>query len=109
LLFNVKPEKVKYNHNLMRSHLIKIFESNIIEHFPQDPQYVPQKVLPLAVIKAREAKAIRIRTIRQCETKQQKLNCLKRKRLNYELKKELSNNELQLITKNNLENLMNRY
>lgn len=44
----------------MRSHLIKIFESNMIEHFPQDPQYVPQKVLPLAVIKAREDEAIRV-------------------------------------------------
>jgi len=37
----------------MRSHLIKILEINIIEHFPQDPQYVVQKVLPLAVIKER--------------------------------------------------------
>lgn len=39
LLFNIKPEKVKYNHSLMRLHLIKIFESDIIEHFPQDLQY----------------------------------------------------------------------
>jgi len=67
LLFNIKPEKVKYNHSLMHLHLIKIFESNIIEHFPQDPQYAPQKVLPLAVIKEREAEAVHIRTIRQYE------------------------------------------
>jgi len=46
LLFNIKPDKVKYEHKLMRSHLIKILETNIIEHFPQDPQYVAQKVLP---------------------------------------------------------------
>ncbi|XP_036140389.1 uncharacterized protein LOC118644843 [Monomorium pharaonis] len=40
----------------MRSHLLKIFESNVIEHFPQDLNYgVPQKILPLAVIKARKA------------------------------------------------------
>jgi len=64
LLFNIKPEKVKYNHSLMRSHLIKILESNVIEHFPQDPQYTFQEVLPLAVIKAREVEAIRLRTIR---------------------------------------------
>src|SRR5580765_4860906 len=45
LLFNIKPEKVRYNHSLMRSHLLKIFESNVIEHFPQDPQYgAPQKI-----------------------------------------------------------------
>jgi len=56
----------------MRSHLIKILETNIIEHFPQDPQYVAQKVFPLAVVKVREAEAIRKRMIRQSETDQQK-------------------------------------
>jgi len=74
LLFNIEPNKVKYEHKLMRSHLIKIFETNVIEHFPQDPQYVAQKVLPLAVIKVRETEAIRKRMIRQSETDQQKLN-----------------------------------
>jgi len=39
LLFNIKPDKVKYNIGLMRSHLIKILESNVIEHFPQDLNY----------------------------------------------------------------------
>jgi len=29
LLFNIKPETVKYNHSLMRLHLVKILESNI--------------------------------------------------------------------------------
>lgn len=33
LLFNIKPEKVKYDVSLMRSHLIKM-KSNVIEHFP---------------------------------------------------------------------------
>jgi len=68
LLFNIKPDKVKYEHKLMRSHLLKILETNVIEHFPQNPQYIAQKVLPLAVIKVREAEAIRIRMIRQSET-----------------------------------------
>lgn len=36
LLFNIKPEKVKYDHSLMRLHLLKMFNTNIIEHFPQD-------------------------------------------------------------------------
>ena len=35
LLFNIKPEKVQYNHSLMRPHLIKMFEINIIDHFPK--------------------------------------------------------------------------
>ncbi|XP_036140365.1 uncharacterized protein LOC118644830 [Monomorium pharaonis] len=55
LLYNIKPDKVRYDHSLMRPHLLKILESNVIEHFPQDLNYVPQKVLPLAVIRAREA------------------------------------------------------
>jgi len=61
----------------MRSHLIKIFESNIIEHFPQDLNYgAPQKVFPFAMIKKREADANRKRIIRQKETKQEKANRL---------------------------------
>ena len=44
----------------MRLHLIKILEINIIEHFPQDPQYViSQKIFPIEVI-AKEAKELRI-------------------------------------------------
>jgi len=61
LLFNIKPNKIKYEHKLMRSHLIKILETNVIEHFSQDPQYVAQKVFPLGLTKIREAKTIRIR------------------------------------------------
>jgi len=93
LLFNIKPEKVKYEHKLMRSHLIKILETNVIEHFPQDSQNVVQKVLPLAVIKVREAEAIRIRMIRQSQTDQQKSNRLKKRRDNYASKKEFNNTQ----------------
>jgi len=90
LLFNIKPDKVKYEHKLMRSHLIQILETNVIEHFPQDLQYgVTQKVLPLAVINAREADAIRVRMIRQHETEQQKLNRLGKCLNIYHTKKEL--------------------
>jgi len=74
LLFNIKPDKVKYEYKLMRFHLIQMLETNIIEHFPQNPQYVVQKVLPLVVLKVREAEAIRKRTKCQHETKQQKSN-----------------------------------
>jgi len=95
LLFDIKPDKVKYEHKLMRSHLIKILETNIIEHFPQDPQYVAQKVLPLAVIKIKEAEAIRIRMIRQSETDQQKSSRLKKRRDNY-AKKEFNKTQLTL-------------
>jgi len=90
LLFNIKPDKVKYEHKLMRSHLIKILGTN--EHFPQDPQYVVQKVLPLAVIKVREAEAIRI--IRQSETEQ--LNRLRKHQDNYSRKKEFNKTQLTL-------------
>lgn len=67
LLFNIKPEKIKYDCSLMRSHLIKILETNIIEHFPQDPHSLPIKVPPLAVVKDREVKAAYIRVKRQSE------------------------------------------
>lgn len=48
LLFNIKPDKVRYDSRLMRPHLLNIFESNVIEHFPQDSQYdaCVQNVLP---------------------------------------------------------------
>jgi len=64
LLFNIKPDKVKYEHKLMRPHLIQMLETNIIQHFPQNPQYVVQKILPLIVLKVREVEAIRKRTKR---------------------------------------------
>lgn len=76
----------------MRSHLIKIFELNIIEHFPQDSRYVPQKVLPLAIVKFREIEAARARSIRQYETEQQKENRLKKFADIRRSKKELTNN-----------------
>ena len=50
---------------------MQIFESNVIEHFSQNSRYgTPQKILPLTVVKAREAEAIRVHTIRQHETEQ---------------------------------------
>lgn len=73
LLFRIKPENVKYNHTLMRSHLTKIFESNIIEHFPQDIKFAPQKVLPLALIKVKDAEALRQRMIRKCKINRAKI------------------------------------
>jgi len=91
LLFNIKPDKVKYEHKLMRSHLIKILETN--EHFPQDPQYVAQKVLPLAVIKVREA--LRKRMIRQSD--QQKSNRLKKYCDNYSRKKEFNKTRFKAL------------
>lgn len=49
----------------MRLHLLKFFGTNVIEHFPQDSKYgVPQNVLSLDVVKAREIEAIRMRTKR---------------------------------------------
>ncbi|KYN19387.1 hypothetical protein ALC57_08282 [Trachymyrmex cornetzi] len=90
LLFNIKPDKIKYEHKLMCSHLMKILETDVIEHFPQDSQHV-QKVFPLAVIRAREAEANRKRTVRQYETKEQKLSQLRKCDNNFS-KKEFKNN-----------------
>jgi hypothetical protein len=79
LLFNIKPEKVRYDQSLMRFHLIQIFESNMIEHFPQDLNYsAPQKVFPLAIIQKREAVATQVRMMRQKKTEQQKVNRLQK-------------------------------
>ncbi|KAL6268011.1 hypothetical protein P5V15_001089 [Pogonomyrmex californicus] len=69
LLFNIKPEKVKYNHSLMRLHLLKILEINIIDHFSQDSHNAVIKMLPLTVIKDREARAAYMRSICQSEKK----------------------------------------
>ena len=93
LLYNIKPEKVRYDVSLMRSHLIKIFESNVIEHFLQDLKYgVFQKVLPLAVIRAREANSFRKRTNRRYEKKQQKSSNKQKDYESQQTKKELNNN-----------------
>jgi len=45
---NIKPEKVRF-HSLMRSHLIKIFESNIIEYFPQDLIILNYNLCPIII------------------------------------------------------------
>ena len=35
LLYRLKPETVRYNDALMRQHLLKMFETNVIKHFPR--------------------------------------------------------------------------
>ncbi|KAK0083923.1 hypothetical protein PV326_006471, partial [Microctonus aethiopoides] len=56
LLFNIDPHKVRYDHCVMRLHLIKMFETNVIEYFPQDLKYgISQKMPSLSPIKAYEA------------------------------------------------------
>jgi len=65
-----------------------------------------QKVLPLAVIKAKKAEAIRIHTMRQHETEQQKSNRLKKLRDTYvTTKKQLNKRQLMhqsIIKKRNV-------
>lgn len=82
-LFNIKPDKVRYDSRLMRPHLLNIFELNVIEHFPQDSQYdaCVQNVLSLEVIRRREVKAARKRAKRENETDEQKSICLEKRRL----------------------------
>ena len=41
---------------------VHILENNVIEHFPQDSNTVPQKVFLLALIRVKEAETTRIRT-----------------------------------------------
>jgi len=78
--------------------LLKILEINVIEHFPQDPQCgMVQKVLPLTVIKAREAEALNKRIKSQYETEQQKLSRLKKRRDLYWSQKNSSKKELNYI------------
>lgn len=58
----------------MRSHLIKIFESNTIEHFPQDPSHSTfQEVFPLAIVRRREYDAGRMRAMRKNKMNKDKL------------------------------------
>ena len=58
----------------MRPHLIKMFEINIIDHFPQDLNLsIPHKVLPLSEVNAKEVKVSCKRTIRQ-RKKMEQLN-----------------------------------
>jgi len=62
----------------MRSHLIKILESNVIEHFPQDLNYnAPLKILPLAEERAEEIETIHIK--RQNEKKTAEIKPISKK------------------------------
>lgn len=105
LVYNyIKPEKVKYNQNLMRSHLIKIFECNVIEHFPQDPSYgISQKVLPLSVVRQREFDAACKRAIKsgKNEGKKPKMNEVSKTFDIRQLKKE--NNQVRILLKSKKE------
>jgi len=110
LLFNIKPDKVRYDYSLMRSHLVKMFETNVIEHFPQDLNFgVLQKVLSLREIRAKEAKATRIRTIRQHKMEQLKSNLLPKNCDFYISNKGINNNFLktQSILKGNIQLITN--
>ena len=54
LLFNIKPDKVTYEHKLMHLHLIKILEINVIEHFSQHPQN-PSKSISISSNKSKRS------------------------------------------------------
>ncbi|KYQ54057.1 hypothetical protein ALC60_07036 [Trachymyrmex zeteki] len=115
LLFNLKPDKVTCDHKLMRLHLIKILQTNIIEHFSQDPQYAhPQKVLPIEVIRTREAEVLRIHMIRHQLTKPLDNRAVKMLQ-NITKEKDLENNRVKQmqryrrVLKNNRAKQMQRY
>jgi len=91
----------------MHSHLIKIFESNIIEHFPQDLNYgAPQKVF-FAMTK--KLKQLVNDMIRQIETKQEKANRLQKiadLKKNYVKEMKINKNqEKRFRCKQNVENI----
>lgn len=45
ILYELRPETIRYKHSFMRQHLIDMFQSNTIDHFPQDAHYkVPQDI-----------------------------------------------------------------
>ena len=60
-----------------------MFESNTIEHFPQDANYTLQKVLPLAVIKAKNTETVCIR--KKCQYKNEQQSILHTAKLNVQL------------------------
>ena len=50
LAFGLKPEKIRYSHHLMQSHLLRMLKGHLIEHFPQDSRILnPQPVFPLSI------------------------------------------------------------
>jgi len=79
----------------MRSHLIKILESNVIEHFPQDLNYnAPLKIFSLAEVRAEEIETIYTKC--QNAKKQQKLNQFQENYYSQQTKKRLNNNFLKI-------------
>jgi hypothetical protein len=96
LLFNLKPNTIKYEHSIMRQHLIKIFETNIIEHFPQNLTYgLPKQVLPLAVIENRRKCAYKKRVQRYYETEEQHQVRLEKQKIYNKTKK---NNVIKIMS-----------
>ena len=61
LLFEITPNKVQYDRSKMRHHLIPIFKTMIIDHFPQDQSSKTHKILPLAVALEKRNDALRLR------------------------------------------------
>ena len=49
LIFDIKPNIARYEHSAMRNHLIKLYKTEIIEHFPQDRRFSIHRMLPLNV------------------------------------------------------------
>ena len=60
LVFSIKPDKMKYEYDLMRLHLLQMIEDNSIQSFPQDKYYNPTNVLPLAVALCKNKERIRL-------------------------------------------------
>lgn len=80
LLFGMKPNEIRYNHDAMRNHLATMFETFTIEHFPQDPRFQVREVLPLGVALYRQNQAIEKR-VRISLNKKYAKNQIERQRL----------------------------
>ena len=73
LLFGLQPDKVMYDHTIMRQHLAKMFELNKIEHFPRIIRSNdPKELFTLDQVQRREALANKKRKLRQEKMEQQK-------------------------------------
>ena len=72
LLFGLKPNTIKYDLNKMRSHLIKMFDTMQIEHFPQDSRSTVIKTVSLAVASQRHHHALAKRSNRTFTSKKKK-------------------------------------
>ena len=82
IIFGLKPEKVKYDQNILRKHLLNMLKGFKLVHFPQNPNFKQFEIPRLAVALQRKYDLLRKRHNKKYSNKEKCMQESKEKKIN---------------------------